>query len=191
MDYFILSVPTQDSRAVPKSIMDLMTVSEVLKRKFVLNVQNGTGVANVRQKCIDTIKKMFPNEKFVYTFWLDSDIVITYPNKVADFIIEAEKLGVSFTGNYHALKDNTGEVHNTVWKNGTQPYTNEELDTAKPFDLKVYASGLGLCYIKTPLNYEFRTEGHKGEDYLFLQDNPEIDLRYVPIPNYHIKTVYI
>lgn len=62
-DYFILSMPTNDGRAVPKSIMDLISVAAILKRKFLLNVQTGTGLANTRQKCTDAIKEMFPGKK--------------------------------------------------------------------------------------------------------------------------------
>ncbi|MEM3839295.1 MAG: hypothetical protein QXF01_01810 [Candidatus Micrarchaeaceae archaeon] len=66
-------------------------------------------------------------------------------------------------------------------------YTDDELRSAKPFELKRAYSGLGLCYVKAPLDYAFRAEGQAGEDRLFFTDNHEIDLRYVPIPNYHIK----
>jgi hypothetical protein len=190
-DYLILSIPTHDGRAVPKSIMDIMTVSTVLDRKFVLNVQTGTGLANTRQKCTEVIKELFSEEDHVYTFWLDSDITITNPNKIAEFVVEAERLGVSFTANYQGMDSNTGQRWNTVKKRYPESYTDEELRKSKPFELKCAYSGLGLCYIKTPLNYKFRTEGHTLEDRLFFEDNKQIDLRYVPIPNSHSKQIDI
>lgn len=171
--------------------MDLMTVSMVLKRKFILNVQSGSSVAGVRQKCLDAIRNMFPNERHVYIFWLDSDMIITDPSKISDFIKEAEKTNVSFTANYHAIDYSTGRIWNTLWKNESEPYTNKELEAAKPLELKVHNSGLAICYIRMPLDYKFRTESQKGEDYLFFKDNADLDLRYAPIPNYHIKTVFI
>ncbi len=188
---FIVSIPTHDNRAVPKSVMDLMTVSMALNRKLVLNVQTGTGITNGRQKCINMVKERFPNEKHIYMFWLDSDICITYPNQIAEFVREAEKSGLSFTANYRVIDNNTRHIWNTVKKESTESFTDEELKGAKPFELKCAYAGLGLCYIRTPLDYTFRTEGQTGEDRLFFKENKGIDLRYVPIPNYHMKTVYI
>ncbi len=191
-DCFIVSIPAPDNRAVPKSIMDLMTVSLVLKRKLILNVQTGSGITFARQKCLNAIGEMFPGERHVYTFWLDSDICITYPDQIADFVMEAEKSGLSFTGNYHVIdNNNNGKIWNIAKKENTESYTDEELQAASPFQLKCAYAGLGLCYVRTPTEYKFRTEGQVGEDRLFFTDNRDIDLRYVPIPNYHMKTVYI
>ncbi len=188
---FIVSIPTPDNRAVPKSVMDLTTVATALNRKLILNVQTASGIANGRQKCLNAIRDLFPGEESAYTFWLDSDICITYPNQIADFVLEAERSGLSFTANYHAIDNNTGKIWNTVKKSGEESYTDDELKAAKPFELRCAYAGLGLCYVKAPLSYRFRTEGHVLEDHLFFKENPGIDLRYVPIPNYHMKTVYI
>jgi hypothetical protein len=193
-DYFILSIPTHDGRAVPKSIMDLMSVAAILKRQFLLNVQTGTGIANTRQKCTDTVKTSFPDEKNVYIFWLDSDILLMEnPKKIADYIVEAENRGLSFTTNYLGIDSYTGKTFNTAMKGDTENYaeyyTDKELKNAKPFELKCAYSGFGIGYIKTPLDYKFKTIGHEQEDFLFFKDNKTIDLRYVPISNVHIKTV--
>lgn len=192
-EYFILSMPTHDGRGIPKSVMDMMGVAAILKRKFLLNVQTGTGVANTRQKCIDAIKERFPDEKEAYMFWLDSDMVlIDDPKKIADYIVEAERKNVSFTTNCRSIERDTGRVSNTIAKgeiDHAERYTDNELRGAKPFEMKCAYSGMAVCYIKTPLDYKFRTVDHFLEDFLFFKDNPTVDLRYVPISNIHIKTI--
>lgn len=190
-EYFILSIISHDNRAVAKSIAAMMSVSIILKRQFVLNMQTGTGIANARTKCLESIKKQFPNEDSVYTFWLDSDIIINEkPEVIAQYILDAEKKGVSFTGSYHVVDNTTSQKWNVVGKQYPKHYTDDELKSAKPFELKAEYSGLGLCYIKTPLSYKFRTEEHEGEDTFFYRDN-KVDLWYVPISNSHMKTMYI
>lgn len=191
-DYFILSVATRDNRVVAKSLADMINISSILQRHFVLNVQAGTGIVSSRTKCIEAIKKWFPGEDRVYTFWLDSDIVLNEkPETIAEYVKEAERRNMAFAGNYHVIDNNTNQMWNTVAKKHPNHYTNEELASAKPFELKCEYAGLGLCYINTPTNYMFRTVGHDLEDMLFFKDNPDIDLRYVPISNVHMKTVYI
>lgn len=191
-DFFILSIASHDNRAVAKSITDLMNVATLLERPFLLNIQGGTGITNARTKCLETLKGQFPNEDSVYTFWLDSDIVITEnPQNIANLIKEAEKLGVSFTANYRVIDNIANQMWNVVANKYPNHYTDDELANAKPFELKCEYSGLGLCYIKTPLNYKFRMEGHDLEDLFFFKDNPSIDLRYAPISNVHMKTVFL
>ncbi len=191
-DFFILSIITHDNRAVAKSVIDLKIVSEILGRHFVLNVQSGTGITNARTKCLDAIKAQFPGENSAYTFWLDSDIILNEsPQTIAGYIKEAESRGISFTGNYRIVDNVTSKQWNVVAPSLTSSahYTDEQLAAASPFDLKCAFSGLGLCYMKMPLNYKFRQIGHELEDLLFFKDNQDIDLRYVPIANYHMKVV--
>src|SRR5271170_2466667 len=103
-DFFFVSIITKDERAVAKSIANLMSVSIILKRQFALNVGTGTGIASARTRCLEALKQQFPNEDSVYTFWLDSDILITEsPMTIASYIQEAETKGVSFTANYHVV----------------------------------------------------------------------------------------
>ncbi|MDE1871286.1 MAG: hypothetical protein KGI06_03535 [Candidatus Micrarchaeota archaeon] len=188
----ILSMPTHDGRAVPKSVMDLMGVASILKRRFLLNAQTGTGLANTRQKCIDAIREMFPGENEAYMFWLDSDMVLMEdPKRIAGYITEAERIGASFTTNCRSIDGNTGKISNTIVKGDPgnyEAYTDEELRNAKPLETRCAYSGLAVCYIKTPLDYRFRTEGHDLEDFLFFKDN-RIDLKYAPISNMHIKSI--
>jgi hypothetical protein len=192
-DYFILSIATHDGRAIPKSVVDMKHMCEVfLKRKFILNLGTGTGLANTRQKCMDGLKALIPNEEYAYTFWLDSDITINESlESIAKYIIDAEKLGVSFTANYKGIDASTGEIWNTVWKDYPVYYTDEELRNANPLELKCWGSGLGLSYIKMPIKYEFREQGHYLEDYLLFKDNPKIDLRYARISNTHHKSIHL
>lgn len=188
---FILSIPAYDERAVPKSILVFKEVADILHRTFALNVQSSSSVAITRQKCLTEIRRLMPNAKEAYTFWLDSDIHITEePEKIAEYIVEAEKMNVSFTGNYIIVDNNVRNVWNVITKKDKIHYTPEELLSAKAFELKCEKSGLGLCYIKTPIDYEFRTTGRISEDDFFYEDNPQLDLRYVPIANYHIKTIH-
>jgi hypothetical protein len=190
-ELFIVSIPTHDERTVGKSLVCLMSVSAILGRKFLPNIQFGTNVSNVRTKCVDAIRKAFPNKEWAYMFWIDSDIIINEdPAVIAKYVLEAEKSGVSFTGNYKAMDMQTKDSWNIAVKN-EEPYTDNELGSAKPFELKCKSAGLGLCYIKTPLNYSFRDDGHDLEDLLFFKDNPQIDLRYVPIKNSHIKSTHL
>jgi hypothetical protein len=191
-DFFILSIVSHDNRVVAKSLADMMNVAAMLKRSFLLNVQSGTGITNSRTKCLEALKKQFHEEKSVYTFWMDSDIVLTEdPAKIVEYILEAEKTGASFTGNYHVIDNETNQMWNVVGKEYPNHYTEEELKSATPFSLKCGYSGMGLCYVKSPVDYNFRTEGHDLEDMFFFKDNKDIDLRYVPISNVHIKSVYI
>ena len=191
-DFFILSIVTHDSRAIAKSVVDLKIVSEVLGRHFVLNVQSGTGITNARTKCLKAIKDQFPDEDMAYTFWLDSDIILNEsPRNIAEYVREAERLGVSFTGNYRIIDNVTNKKWNVVAPSLTSSahYTDEQLAAAKPFELRCAFSGLGLCYMKMPLDYRFRQEGQELEDFFFFKDNPDMNLRYVPISNYHMKSV--
>lgn len=122
-------------------------------------------------------------------FWIDSDILLLEnPKNIADFILEAEKKSLSFTTNYRAIDNNKGLILNTAASRDKR-YTDSDLKNAKPFELKCVDSGLGIGYIKTPLEYKFNTSAHYLDDYMFFKDNPAIDVRYVPISNIHIKTI--
>lgn len=192
-DFFIVSIISRDERAVAKSIANLMSVSIILNRQFALNIGTGTGIASARTRCLEVIKKQFPDQESLYMFWLDSDVLITEsPMTIAGYIKEAEKQNVSFTANYHVVKTNN-EKWNVVGKEDmSRPYTDDELAAAKPFELKVGLSGLGLCYLKMPLDYIFMDKGYELEDAFFFRDNAsKLDLRYVPISNSHIKLMYI
>jgi hypothetical protein len=191
-DFFTVSIIARDERAVAKSIANLMSVSIILKRQFGLNVGTGTGVASARTRCLEALKKQFPEEGSAYTFWLDSDILITEsPMKIAEYVKEAEERGVSFTANYHVVNTSNERWNVAGRADGARPYNDDELENAKPFELKVGFSGLGLCYIKMPLDYKFRDVGYELEDSFFFKDNPSLDLRYVPISNSHLKLVHI
>lgn len=191
-DVFIISIATYDGRAVPKSIGDLYAVGALLGRRVFLNVQQGTGVPRIRNKCIKAVKEAFPGAESAYMFWLDSDIVLNEnPEKIAEYVTKAEAGGLSFTGNYSIIDSANQKIFNCVEKEDNTHFTNEELAAAKPFELRVRYSGMGLGYIKMPLDYELRTSGDYGADFLFFKDNPAIDLRYAPIANFHIKNLWI
>lgn len=191
-EFFILSIATHDDRAVPKSVMDLFNVAMIAQKKFLLNVQGGTGISHARNKCVSSIRNQFPGEKSAWMFWLDSDVVLNEPvEKIAEFVKEAEKRDLSFAGNYPVVDNASHKIWNTVHKEPNVSYTTEELANASPFELKVSHAGLGLCYLKMPLGYEFHNEGEDPEDLLFFRENPDLDVRYVPISNFHMKTVWL
>jgi hypothetical protein len=168
----------------------LIEVADVLRRPHFLNDKQGTGLANTRNKCMAGIREKVGGGEYAYTFWLDSDILIDEPAQtIADYVIEAEKQDVSFTGSYCLSISQSLRVSTSVYNERSVSYNPEELHSVKPFELKVMHSGLGLCYIKMPLAYEFRTQGNELEDLLFFRDNPTLDVRYVPISNSHIKMV--
>jgi hypothetical protein len=192
-DLFIISIPTHDNRAVPKSVETLIGAAKILGRPHFLNVQQGTGLANTRNKCLQGIRERLPaGTGFAYTFWLDSDIAIEEPAEaIADYVRQAERDGLSFTGSYCVTIDQSKRVSTSVYNQSSVSYDPGELHAAKPFGLRITHAGLGLCYIRMPLAYEFRTQGNDLEDLLFFRDNPEIDARYVPISNFHLKTVLL
>ncbi len=191
-DLFIVAIASPDNRAVARSVATLVTVSQLLNRPFMLNVQSGTGITNARTMGLEALRKQFPQDKEAYLFWLDSDITIDEsPQAIADLIREAERLGVSFTASYHVVDNASKQTWSVVGKKYPYHYTDEELSRARPFELKCEYSGLGLCYKKTPLDYRFRMEGHDLEDLFFFRDNPGIDMRYAPIANRHMKAMYI
>jgi hypothetical protein len=191
-DIFIISIATHDNRAVPKSVRNLLEVASLLKRPAFLNVQQGTGIANTRNKCMQAVRERFPEATHAYMFWLDSDIVIEEdPQTMADYVLEAEKRGLSFSGSYCIMSEIANRISTSVYNDESISYNPEVLKASAPFDLKLLHSGLGLCYIKMPLKYEFRTQGTDLEDLLFFRDNPEVDIRYVPISNNHIKTIWL
>lgn len=192
-DFLLVSIITRDERAVAKSIANLMSVSIILNRQFALNTGTGTGIANARTRCLEALKRQFPDQESIYTFWLDSDILITEnPMTIANYIKQAEEQKVSFTANYHVAVSPSEKWNVVVKEDMSRPYTDEELASAKPFELKAGLSGLGLCYLKTPLGYKFRDMGYELEDSFFFKDNAAaMDLRYVPISNQHIKLMYI
>ena len=191
-DYFVVSIISHDNRAVAKSIADLGAVANILGRRFILNMQIGTGIPPARQRCLDAIKKFFPDQKEAYTLWIDSDIILNdNPDTIAKYITEAEQRGVSFTANYRTIDVLANRMWNVAGPEWGKHYTDDELKNAKPFDLKCGNSGLGLCYLKMPLDYKFRMTHNEGEDEIFFRENPSLDVRYVPITNLHMKTVYL
>lgn len=204
--YFIITICTHDKRANAKGLENLFLTAMELANRGVkdhvfLNISIGSGLANTRTQALDQLRSIFKGDE-IWTFWLDSDISIgEKPENIANYVIEAEKTGLSFAGatrtliaNFQDEKFRTNAFKDlTVDEKGKVEdvmYTDEELINAKPFELKLRGSGLALCYIKTPLDYVFHTEGHCMEDSNFYNDlRDKIDLRYCHIDNGHDKTV--
>lgn len=184
---FYIGCPTRDDRAEISSISILTTVAYLLKRNPVFIVQRATGLANVRNRIMDRLRKYEPNRKTQYIFWIDDDVGIDVPaGFLAEQILEAERRNISFSGAYHIFKDNA--LSNTAFKNFKEgTYSDKELENSRPFDLRLAHTGLGLAYIDMPFDYVFHTEGYKVEDYCFFEDNPEIEVWYLHIPNRHYK----
>jgi hypothetical protein len=193
-DCFIVVIPSNDKKAIIDSVEKLMYTSLILKRPLLRLSVTATGLANVRQSALDQLREIFPDEKEVYVFWCDSDVLLDeMPEQIAKYVLEAEKRNVSFSANYMGLTGN--ESYSTVF-----PYSEtgeklnyipkEELAKHKPFELRIGHAGLGLCYVKTPLNYQFWTKAHQLDDYAFFTDN-NIELYYVPIKNRHQKWLFL
>jgi len=189
---FIVSIASRDGSAMPDSIATLKDVAEILKRPFVRNFGHGTGLAATRNACMAKLREASPGAKELYVFWLDSDIVIEEdPATIAKYVLEAEEKGVSFTGAYCSLNPDTHEMGFSVSDQDGLTLSQEKLKeyASEPFRLRCKYSGLGLCYLKMPMDYTFRTSGMELEDRLFLIDNPQVDVRYVPIANIHNKLI--
>ena len=198
-DYFIITVCTHDNRANCKGLENMFLVAMELaargfKRRMYLNVSRGSGLANTRTAAVRHLKELFL-EDMVWTFWLDSDIcVYEKPETIADYVMEAERSGMSFAGATRTLMAGAERsfMHNAFERleDGTvRPYPDEVLVHAKPFELKLASSGFALAYLNTPVDYVFHTEGFVMEDENFYRDNPDIDLRFCPIDNAHEKEI--
>lgn len=198
-DYFIVNICSPDHRSncLSKDFMynvALYLTYKGAKKYLWWNYSFGYGMNWVRSTLIKNLHDKFPSEKYVWSFWLDSDIEIDIDEdykRVGDMIIKAEKTGMSFAGEYKtAMKDNNGNISGVSFKTETVRYDDEDLLASNDFDLKLNHSGLGLCYLKTPTDYKFNAVGFEGEDFNFFRDNKElIDLRYCRIDNDHYKNI--
>jgi hypothetical protein len=192
---FICVIPSTNTRAMIDSVEKMLLVSMILNRQYIRLSSTGTGLANVRSLAMEDLRRIYPDEKERYIFWLDSDIMIDEDaGVIAQHVLEAEKRGVSFSANYMGMASDNA-VYPTVFpysatKERLGAIQSAELKKYKPFELRLGHAGLGLAYIKTPLDFVFHTRGTELDDYLFYTKN-DIDLRYVPIKNRHQKLLML
>lgn len=199
--FFIVTIATHDGRANIKALESCFLIATELaqmglKDRYYFNVAIGHGIAMVRTAALDTLSKLFKGDE-VWTLWLDSDVQINEnPRVIAEYIAEAEKTGKSWAAATRTLMgsdSSDGYFKTNAFRkreDGTiGTYSEDELQKARPFELKLIFSGLALCYIKTPLAYRFHNEGVQNEDVNFYKDNPQVDLRYCSVDNTHDKTI--
>jgi hypothetical protein len=193
-DFLIVSMPTPYYDVKLPSVTALETAAYHLGRKLYWNAIVGGPLILARNMEIKSLKDFSEKNgwtrSWLWSFHLDSDVLIKEDQglRIAQLILKAEEMGYSFTSEYSLVaQDANGVMFHSVFKNYEENYSRKELAAAKDFELKVYYSGLGLCYLKTPLEYTFRFD-NRGEDFHFFEDQ-QLDLRYARIDNVHYKTV--
>lgn len=182
--FLFIGMPSSNSMAVAKTVVNLVYAAQILRRNFALQIGGGTGIPAGRQFILKQVKEI-TGERSQRILWVDTDIEIEdAPARVAEAIAEADRRGVNFVSNYRTKLDG-----NLLYKNDTEKYTDEELDRAGDFGLRVAWGGLGFAYIDTPLDYVFHAEGETGEDRNFYRDLFSADHPYYAKVNLkHVKT---
>lgn len=162
------------------------------------------GVAIARTTLINGAREWMkgsPGAKAIRGLWLDDDIeCMTNPGdpvdqaqKLAESIEEADRHNWNFVAPYRVNDPVMGKLKWCLFHWGTnEPFTDEEVNGLKDFDVVDGFAGLGFYYGYTPLGYHFSMGGpdDEGEDCRFFRDN-KIELRAVHLRLKHFKGSWV
>ena len=199
-DEFIVTICSVDRRSNITSQEFLYNVAfhlfqMGLKKSIYFNKAYGLGLPMVRTSALEKARLRYPDEKEAWMLWFDSDIEIhDDPRRMAEAIAYAEANNLAFGFDVKCtMVDDNWNLRSNCFKEWERPYTDQELyfNGAEDFELKLGHTGMGSCYVKTPLDYKFHATGGEGEDTNFWKDNKDIDCRFVSIDNEHFKTIGI
>ncbi|PSR20187.1 MAG: hypothetical protein C7B45_16125 [Sulfobacillus acidophilus] len=78
----IVGLPTHDQRAVVRSLIELTSSGNLLKRPVHFVLGGGSNIPRARNVVLEQLRMMFPAEDALWVLWLDSDIDVL-PNQAA------------------------------------------------------------------------------------------------------------
>lgn len=171
---FYLNITKDTPYVIDFSIMTLMQVSTLMQKSLRYITTSGSALTVSRTSSFKATKGFMDDlgddPKNTYVLLMDNDILIDMkPDDLKNCFMEAEEKGINIIGNYHK-RDGTSTI---IHKETHEPFNFESIKDNYA-SMADYYFPLGFYYGKLPLDYKWKMDGSKGEDYYFIDDNPEV-----------------
>lgn len=169
--------------AVAETMVTLWNVLWTMGRAPVYCQFQSYGYAFVRAGVFRQLREAY-KMPIIRGFMIDDDILLKSDQQqnLASAIETADKFQWNFISPYR-----TRDGYTSIARENGDLLRPDEVMALAPFD-RVGNGGLGFYYGNLPLDYKFHEGGvFGGEDLNFFHENPDLQLRCVPIQLRHLK----
>ena len=183
----ILAIPTKDNRAIIRTVVELLRISDEVGKALAVVVGEGSNIPRSRNSIVRRISQQMPGVKDTRVLWVDSDIVLPKGAAVliGDAIRWADANATNITANYLMANGANSLLVNRD-AGDARHYADTEIEAMRNY-AEIGMADFGFLYIHQPLNYVFHA-GLLGEDINFWLDNPDVAVRLAKqIPIGHSK----
>lgn len=173
--------------AVAETIVTMWNVLWTMGRAPVYCQFQSHGYAFVRAGVFRQLRDSY-QKSVIRGFMIDDDILLKSDaqQNLASAIETADKFQWNFIAPYR-----TRDGYTSIARENGDLLRPDEVVIMSPFD-RVANGGLGFYYGDLPLDYKFHEEGtFGGEDLNFFHENPQLQIRAVPLGLRHLKVMDI